>query len=96
MGVRDGGSLVACAASTELVDGVPHLAGIAVHPRRRGEGLGGAVTASVTRAALRAGAEACTLGTYADNEPARRLYARLGYRCEHPFSSRALVPATAR
>ncbi|MFP5333910.1 MAG: GNAT family N-acetyltransferase [Actinomycetes bacterium] len=94
-GLRDGGSLVACAASTELVDGVPHLAGVAVRPRHRGAGLGGAVTAAVTRAVLIAGAKVCTLGMYADNEPARRVYARLGYRCEHRFSSRALVPATA-
>lgn len=53
--------------------------------------LDGAVTAAATRAVLAVGAPVCTLGTYADNRPARRVYARLGYRCEHRFSSRALV-----
>lgn len=95
-GVADAGGLVSCAAHTELVEGVPHLAGIAVLPARRGRGLGGAVTAVATRAVLEAGAPVCTLGMYADNAPARRVYARLGYRCEHQFSSRALVAGPTR
>lgn len=90
-GVVDGDRLLACAASTELVAGVPHLAGIAVLPSLQGRGLGGAVTAAVTRAVLAEGAEVCTLGMYADNDTARRMYGRLGYRCDHRFSSRALT-----
>jgi GNAT superfamily N-acetyltransferase len=90
-GVAEAGRLVACAAHIEIVHGVPHLAGVAVLPARRGRGLGGAVTAAATRAVLDAGAPVCTLGMYADNLPARRVYARLGYRYEHAFSSRALV-----
>lgn len=92
LGVRDdGGALVACGACTEHVPGVPHLASIATVASLRGRGLGGAVTAALTRRSLEAGAEVVTLGTYADNDVAARMYARLGYRCEHRFSSCALL-----
>lgn len=93
-GIREpAGRLVACAGHTERVTGVPHLAGIAVLPELRGRGLGGAVTAGITRAVLADGAEVCTLGMYADNDPARRVYDRLGYVTEHRFSSRVLTRA---
>ena len=39
------------------------------------------------------GHEVVTLGMYSDNPVARRVYERLGFRCDHRFSSRALVPA---
>lgn len=91
LGVRSDGELVACGAATTHVPGVPHLASITTAPARRGEGLGAAVTAALTRRSMDAGAEVATLGMYADNAVARRLYSRLGYRCEHRFSSRALL-----
>jgi ribosomal protein S18 acetylase RimI-like enzyme len=90
-GIRDGGELVACAAHTGSVPGVPHLASIATHPRVRGQGLGTALTATVTAQLLGAGAPAVTLGMYADNDVARRMYARIGYVCSHRWSSRAVV-----
>ena len=71
---------------------VPHLASIATHPDVRGTGLGAAVTAALTRQLLAEGHEVVTLGMYADNVVARRMYLRLGYRCAHEFSSRAVVP----
>jgi predicted GNAT family acetyltransferase len=91
-GVRDDddGRLVACAAHTEPVPGVPHLASIATRPAARGRGLGAAVTAAVTRAPLEAGRPVVTLGMYSDNAVARRLYHRLGYTCTHRWSSRRL------
>ncbi|PPK95987.1 acetyltransferase (GNAT) family protein [Kineococcus xinjiangensis] len=90
-GIRDGaGRLVACAAHTENVPGVPHLASVATDPVQRGRGLGAAVTAALTRRLLAAGAPAVTLGMYADNDVARRLYARLGFVREHALSSRRL------
>lgn len=92
LGVRCRTVLVACGAVTTHVPGVPHLASIATAPSRRGVGLGAAVTAALTRRSLGTGAEVCTLGMYADNAVARRVYRRLGYRCEHQFSSRALLP----
>ena len=91
VGVRDGsGRLVACAAHTENVPGVPHLASVATDPAVRGRGLGAAVTAALTRRLLAAGAPAVTLGMYADNDVARRLYGRLGFVRAHALSSRRL------
>ncbi|MDP9392853.1 MAG: GNAT family N-acetyltransferase, partial [Actinomycetota bacterium] len=86
-GIVDGdGSVRATAAWTEYVAGVPHLASIATHPDARGRGLGAAVTAWITRELLRSH-DWVTLGMYADNETARRMYRRLGYRDEHLMTS---------
>ncbi|MGL5850223.1 MAG: GNAT family N-acetyltransferase [Phycicoccus sp.] len=79
VGIRTAeGRLVACGGSETSEAGTPVLAGIAVDPARRGEGLGAAVTAYLTRRAV-AGTGACALGMFADNAVARRLYHRLGY-----------------
>jgi ribosomal protein S18 acetylase RimI-like enzyme len=90
-GVREHGRLIACAAHTEHVPGVPHLASVATHPLARGRGLGAAVTGTLTARALRAGAPVVTLGMYSDNDVARRMYQRLGFCCSHRWSSRQLV-----
>jgi ribosomal protein S18 acetylase RimI-like enzyme len=91
-GIRDDdGRLVACAAHTESVPGTPHLASIATDPDARGRGLGTALTATVCRRLLDEGARVVTLGMYADNDVARRLYARIGFACSHRWSSRAVV-----
>lgn len=91
-GIRDAdGRLLACAAHTESVPGVPHLASIATDPDARGRGLGTALTAGLTRTLLDEGAPVVTLGMYADNTVARRLYARIGFVCSHRWSSRAVV-----
>jgi GNAT superfamily N-acetyltransferase len=94
-GIRDGtGALVACAAHLEYVAGVPHLASIVTRRDHRGAGLGSAVTSWLTRRLLEEGYSVVTLGMYADNDVARRMYLRLGYRLEHRFSSgRVTVPA---
>jgi ribosomal protein S18 acetylase RimI-like enzyme len=84
------GALLATAAHCENVPGVPHLASIATRPDQRGRGLGRAVTAWVTRELLQ-DAAIVTLGMYADNEVARRLYRQLGYRDSHCFSSALLA-----
>jgi len=88
------GALLAVGANHPSSPGVPHLASIAVHPGARGQGLGAAVTAALTRQLLSEGAPAVTLGMYSDNAVARRMYERLGFRCEHYFSSRQVVGAT--
>lgn len=91
-GVRDAtGALAACAAERDQAPGVRHLQAIATHPAHRGRGLGADVTAAVTRAALTAGAEAVSLGMYADNTVARRLYERLGFRVGQAFATRAVA-----
>jgi len=79
VGIQDtSGTLVACGCSEPNSAGVLHLAGITVDPAHRGQGLGSAVTAHLTREALVRGG-VCTLGMYADNTTARRVYRRLGY-----------------
>ena len=93
-GVRDdSGRLVATAAHTEHRSGVPHLASVATAGDVRGRGLGGAVTAWLTRRLLEEGTGVVTLGMYSDNPVARRLYERLGFTCAHAFISGRLVPS---
>ncbi len=96
MAIRDAstGQLIACAAHAERLPGVPILKTIATHPERRGEGLGADVTAAITRRAFADGAEVVTLGMYADNAPARRVYERLGFTLGAEFSSRELLPSS--
>jgi GNAT superfamily N-acetyltransferase len=91
VGARDGrGRLVACGMSEPNLAGFPVLLGITVLPSERGQGLGTAVTAHLTRQAL-GDAEVCTLGMYSDNAAARRVYHRLGYGGDHLWSSRTLA-----
>lgn len=87
VGVREAGRIVACGVSEPSTAGTPTLAGIAVEPALRGSGLGAAVTAELTREAV-ARTGACALGMYSDNDVARRLYHRLGYRTEVEWRSR--------
>jgi len=94
-GIREAaGRLVACAAHMERVAGVPHLASITRDPAPARRGLGTALTAWLTRRLLEEGSPVVTLGMYSDNEVARRMYWRLGYRCDHEFTSGRL-PAEA-
>jgi GNAT superfamily N-acetyltransferase len=88
VGARDDrGTLVACGVREPGVAGYPVLSGITVHPDQRGGGLGLAITANLTRAAV-AERGVCSLGMYSDNDVARRLYHRLGYGADHHWSSR--------
>jgi GNAT superfamily N-acetyltransferase len=91
-GVRDqDDGLVAVAAHTELRPGVPFLASVATRTDARGQGLGAAVTAWITRQLLAEGHGWVTLGMYSDNAVARRIYQRLGYTCVHAFTSGRVV-----
>ena len=95
VGVREGGRLLACGVEEPGVSGHPVLSGITVHPDARGRGLGLAVTAHLTREAVRR-TGVCTLGMYSHNDTARRVYLGLGYGDVHEWSSRRLsVAATA-
>ncbi|MEU9116829.1 GNAT family N-acetyltransferase [Streptomyces sp. NPDC048483] len=84
-GIRDpDGRLVACGAMSSLRDsGAPLMASVATDAGLRGQGLGAALTAWLTRYAVRRHGY-CTLWQLADNTPAERLYTRLGYRNEDP------------
>lgn len=89
LGVADeeSGELLAVGAFTRRRFGTGYLASIATAPEARGRGLGAAVTAALTRHAFAAGDEFCTLAHYHPNDPARRLYLRLGYRTTHQMDS---------
>lgn len=82
-GVRRDGRLVGVVGAARR-PGAPggrgswHLHGLGVLPTERGRGLGAALTARAVRDALGAGADWVSLGMYADNATARRLYERLG------------------
>ncbi|TPG19715.1 GNAT family N-acetyltransferase [Pedococcus bigeumensis] len=90
VGARDeSGRLVACGVREPNVAGWPALSGISVHPDERGTGLGLAVTAYLTREAVRERG-ICTLRLYSDNDLARRVYHGLGYGGDHLWSSRRL------
>jgi GNAT superfamily N-acetyltransferase len=87
-GVPDGsGGLLACAADTSTSGSVGHLKSIAVHPDARGQGLGKAVTAALTRALLSGGCDVVTLGMYATNTAGRALYDALGFADDHRVTS---------
>ncbi|MFE9093861.1 GNAT family N-acetyltransferase [Streptomyces sp. NPDC007264] len=61
------------------------FAAIEVDPARRRRGLASAVMAALARQALQEGASAAWLQVEADNEGARVLYAKLGFRVHHAY-----------
>jgi ribosomal protein S18 acetylase RimI-like enzyme len=87
------GVLLCTGALADLDTGVPHLRSITTNPHARGRGLGAAVSAFLTREALRSSPPAVTLGLYSDNGLARRLYRRLGYQPSHALVSGPVVCA---
>ena len=87
VGVRGPEGLLACAADTSGATGVGHLSSIAVHPSARGQGLGAAVTAALTRQLFDERMDLVTLGMYADNTAGFALYRHLGMRNDHHFTS---------
>ena len=95
VGAWSDGELVACGVREPNLAGVPILSGITVAASHRGRGLGLAVTAHLTRAAVREHG-VCTLGMYSHNAIARRTYTGLGYGDVHEWSSRRLASTPAR
>jgi GNAT superfamily N-acetyltransferase len=88
LGVRDGdGALLATVALYEAVPGVDLMASVADAAQARGQGLGAAVAAAATRVALAERPPVATVDLYSDNDAARKLYARLGYRLDQAFTS---------
>ena len=61
------------------IAGESHLLNIAVHPSRRGEGIGRALLSECIRRAARAGASRIFLEVRAGNEAALRLYRSMGF-----------------
>lgn len=91
-GVRDGDRLVGVVGASLRggrgdEDHSWHLHGLGVRPEARSRGLGAALTAAITRAGLASGATWVSLGMYADNDVARRIYRRLGFATEGECAS---------
>lgn len=89
-GVRENGRLLACLADTTATRGVGHLSAIAVHTEARGRGLGPSITAWAMRRMREEGDDVVTLGVYADNPVALRMYDRLGFTVDHALTSGVL------
>lgn len=89
-GRDDAGHLIAVGGAEREAGGVPHLAGIVTATGLRGQGWGGVVTTALTRWALGQHG-VCTLGVFADNAAALRVYRRLGYRTARAWHSRQLL-----
>jgi ribosomal protein S18 acetylase RimI-like enzyme len=92
-GVRQDGRLMAVIGAILFTTGLPpHLVSLGVDPVTRGQGLAGVVMSAAVRDCLQVvpdlGPPMVSLGLYASNDVARRVYTRLGFRLEHEFASR--------
>jgi len=94
-GVHEDGRLVACLADTTAVAGVGHISAITVRTEARGRALGPSITAWAMRRMFEEGCDVVTLGVYADNEVALRMYDRLGFTVDRAMTS-ALVETPPR
>lgn len=79
LGVRAAGGLVALGALQRQHDGTGHLRAVTVAADLRGGGIGGGLSAALTRRALDGPSGLATLGVYTDNAPAMAVYRRLSY-----------------
>ena len=79
LGVLDGADLIAVGGRLPGGGNTAHLVSICTHPRVRGRGLAGQVTASLARRARETGAEGVWLEMYADNITAAAVYRRVGF-----------------
>lgn len=84
------GTLVAVLADTSRHRSMGHISSVATAPEHRRRGHAAALTAWVMRQFFTEGAEMVTLGMYASNDAARKMYERLGFTCHHRFASAAL------
>jgi ribosomal protein S18 acetylase RimI-like enzyme len=69
----------AAVARRATVDGLTYLSSIGTAPAARGRGFAGLVSAAAAFDGSRAGSRRVSLGVFADNEPAIRLYRRIGF-----------------
>lgn len=83
--VRDAEGALLASARGAIVDRWLHLGLVEVLPHARRRGYGRAVTVALAEWAQQAGATRAVLQVEHHNEPARRLYERLGWRTHHTF-----------
>ena len=89
--IREGEEVLAIARLSMAGDWAG-ITAVEVHPGFRRQGLGGAITAAVCREAARHGLSRVFLQVEVDNDPARALYKRLGFRDSHRYHYR-VAPA---
>jgi ribosomal protein S18 acetylase RimI-like enzyme len=84
-GVVTFGAIDGAVVVTRVAPGIAHVAQLVVAPHRRGEGLGARLLRSVIDLAGCRGYSRMTLLVGETNEPAARLYARLGFEARAEF-----------
>lgn len=86
-GIRDEVELVSVAGTHLVVreEGVAAVGNVYTRRDRRGHGLAPAVTSAVVNELLRLGIDTIILNVKQENQPARRLYERLGFRVHCSF-----------
>jgi ribosomal protein S18 acetylase RimI-like enzyme len=89
--IRAGGEVLAI-ARLSMADGWAGITAVEVHPGHRRQGLGGAITAAACQEAARHGLSRVFLQVEVDNDAARALYKRLGFRDSHRYHYR-VAPA---
>jgi GNAT superfamily N-acetyltransferase len=87
------GRPVAVASRTRVVAGMARIGSVYTPPEHRRHGYGAAVTATLSRAALDAGARHVVLFTDLANPTSNSIYQRLGYR---PLSDRLVLGFSGR
>jgi ribosomal protein S18 acetylase RimI-like enzyme len=80
------------ASEPDAKDGEYYIECLSVAPAHRNLGIGRRLLEEAERMARRAGCRACSLGVFLENEAARRLYERAGYRVEQKVISRLTAP----
>lgn len=98
--VPEGDHLLGVVGAIELGPGLPpHLVSLGVDPAARGRGLAARLLAAAVRDGLAVtpelGPPRVSLGMYADNETARRVYERLGWTLAHRFTTRSRLAQVA-
>jgi len=88
IGIRKDGELVAMGGERMKPKGYVEISGICTHPEHRGKGYGTAITANLTNHILEQG-DTPFLHVFKQNEPAIRLYEKLGY------ATRKIIPVNA-
>jgi len=69
----------AAVARRATFDGLTYLSSVGTSPAARGRGFAGLVSAAAALDGARAASRRVSLGVFADNEPAIRLYRRIGF-----------------